>query len=122
MRGVRAQRGWQLGLMLLAYGAHVHAGPAADASPAPEAPSAPAADEPLPGVAAPASYWPILLGAQYTYVLQHQTALRSPYEGPLSLYPQGSTQPTNTIGFYGGWAAAPWAQLYLDGEKFMGRA
>jgi hypothetical protein len=120
MRLVRAQRGWRLGLMLLAYGVHVHTGLAADAAPAPDAPTAPAVDEPLPGVPAPASYWPMLLGAQYTYVLQHQTALRSPYEGPLSLYPQGSTQPTNTIGFYGGWAAARWVQLYLDGEKFMG--
>jgi len=68
----------------------------------------------------PDSYWPALLGAQYTYVLQHQTALDSPYAGRLSLLAQGDTQPTNTIGFYGGWAVASWAQLYLDTEKFMG--
>jgi hypothetical protein len=53
-------------------------------------------------------------------VLQHQTALNSPYAGRLSLLAQGDTQPTNTIGFYGGWAVASWAQLYLDTEKFMG--
>jgi high affinity Mn2+ porin len=66
------------------------------------------------------SYRPTLLGAQYTYVLQHQTALNSPYSGPRSLLAEGDTQPTNTIGFYGGWAVASWAQLYLDTEKFMG--
>ena len=68
----------------------------------------------------PDSYWPALLGAQYTYVLQHQTGLDSPYAGRLSLLAQGDTQPTNTIGFYGGWAVASWAQLYFDTEKFMG--
>jgi high affinity Mn2+ porin len=66
------------------------------------------------------SYRPALLAAQYTYVLQHQTALDAPYSGRLSLLAQGDTQPTNTIGFYGGWAVASWAQLYLDTEKFMG--
>jgi high affinity Mn2+ porin len=87
---------------------------------------APAADAPAtaPPVAAadagPDSYWPALLGAQYTYVLQHQTALDSPYAGRLSLLPSGDTQATNTIGFYGGWGLASWAQLYLDTEKFMG--
>lgn len=76
-----------------------------------DAPSAePAAD----------SRWPALLAAQYTYVLQHQTALDSPYEGRFSLKPEGDTQATHTIGFYGGWAPLSWAQLYLDTEKFMG--
>lgn len=94
-----------------------------------------AADEPLPqppaqqatpptssavGAPGPTSYGPMLLGAQYTYVLQHQTSLRSPYAGPDSLLPAGDTQPTHTIGFYGGWAPASWAQFYLDTEKFMG--
>jgi high affinity Mn2+ porin len=78
------------------------------------------ADAALQGAPAPESYWPRLIGAQYTFVLQQQTELHSPYEGPLSLKPDGDTQPTNTIGFYLGWALAPWAQLYFDTEKFMG--
>src|SRR6516225_487184 len=48
------------------------------------------------------SHWPQLLGAQYTFVLQHQTSLWSPYEGPHSLDPTGDTQPTHTIGLYTG--------------------
>ncbi len=80
-----------------------------------------AAEAPPPaGEAGPDSHWPALLGAQYTYVLQHQTALDSPYAGVHSLYADGDTQPTNTIGFYGGWAPLSWGQLYLDTEKFMG--
>lgn len=85
------------------------------------------ADEPLlagtpaPGGApAPASNVPLLLGAQYTFIEQKQTALASPYAGSLSLHADGDRQATHTIGFYGGWAAASWAQLYLDTEKFMG--
>jgi high affinity Mn2+ porin len=96
--------------VLLAAGAGVAMPAAADV---PLAASATAA-------AGPDSYWPTLLGAQYTYVLQHQTALDSPYAGRLSLLAQGDTQPTNTIGFYGGWAPASGVQLYLDTEKFMG--
>ena len=92
-----------LGLALAVAGAGAHAEDAAVAS--------------APG---PQSAWPQLLSAQYTYVLQHQTALTSPYAGPLSLDPAGDTQSTNTIGFYGGWAPLSWAQLYLDTEKFMG--
>jgi hypothetical protein len=81
-----------------------------------------AADEPPPAApaAGPDSYWPALLGAQYTYVLQHQTALDSPYAGRLSLIPSGDTEATHTLGFYGGWGLASWLQLYLDTEKFMG--
>src|SRR3984893_9988084 len=63
---------------------------------------------------------PVLLGAQYKYILQHQDGLRSPYAGPLSLNPDGDTQPTHTLGVYVGWAPASWAQLSLDVEKFMG--
>lgn len=48
-----------------------------------------AAEDPEPG-----SHWPALLGAQYTYVLQHQDALDAPYTGRLSLRPDGDTQPT----------------------------
>jgi high affinity Mn2+ porin len=68
----------------------------------------------------PDIHWPMLLGAQYTYVLQHQDTLDAPYTGPLSLKPDSDTQPTHTIGAYLGWAPLPWGQLYLDTEKFMG--
>jgi hypothetical protein len=68
----------------------------------------------------PGSRWPMLLGAQYTYVLQHQDALDAPYSGRLSLEPDGDTQPTHTIGGYLGWAPFNWGQLYFDNEKFMG--
>lgn len=81
---------------------------------------APADHEELSGSAAPESAWPRLLGEQYTFVLQHQSSLHSPYAGPLSLKPDGDTQPTHTIGLYFGWALTPWAQWYLDTEKFMG--
>ncbi len=80
-------------------------------------PRATAADPQLPE---PASRWPMLLGVQYTYVLQHQDALDAPYSGRLSLNPAGDTQPTHTIGGYLGWAPLDWAQLYFDTEKFMG--
>jgi high affinity Mn2+ porin len=68
----------------------------------------------------PESNWPTLVGAQYTFVRQHQSRLDSPYQGPLSLDPNGDTEQTHTIGLYLGWALSSWAQLYLDTEKFMG--
>jgi high affinity Mn2+ porin len=68
----------------------------------------------------PESNWPTLVGAQYTFISQHQSRLTSPYQGPLSLDPGGDTQPTHTIGLYLGWALTSWAQVYLDTEKFMG--
>lgn len=77
--------------------------------------AAPASD-----VAGPTSRAPMLLGAQYTFILQHQDAFHAAYSGPLSLNPDGDTQPTNTLGAYLGWAPLAWAQLYLDVEKFMG--
>ena len=71
--------------------------------------------------AAPAgSRVPQLLGAQYTLIEQRQSALSSPYAGPLSLHPDGDRQATHTLGLYGGWAPTAWAQVYLDTEKFMG--
>ena len=76
-----------------------------------------AAVEPPPG---PDSRWPQLLGAQYTFIEQWQSALESPYEGPHSLLPGGDQQPTHTLGGYSGWGPVSWAQLYLDVEKFMG--
>jgi hypothetical protein len=77
----------------------------------------PAPESTLP---APDSRWPQLLAVQYTFIYQWQTALKSPYQGELSLDPAGDRQPTHTIGFYSGWAPLEWAQLYLDVEKFMG--
>jgi hypothetical protein len=82
----------------------------ADEAPATELTGSPAAD----------IRWPWLIGEQYTFIVQNQSSLHSPYQGPLSLKPNGDTQPTDTIGFYGGWAITNWAQLYLDTEKFMG--
>src|SRR5690242_3303313 len=63
---------------------------------------------------------PMLVGAQYTYVLQDQTRLVSPYAGKLSLDPNGDRQPSHTLGVYAGWAPTEWTQLYCDVEKFMG--
>jgi high affinity Mn2+ porin len=71
---------------------------------------------------APTSEQPMLLAAQYTFIEQWQTPLESPYQGIRSLHPDGDRQGTHTIGFYGGWAPCPWAQLYLDTERFMGAA
>ncbi len=51
---------------------------------------------------------------------QHQSRLDSPYQGRLSLDPNGDTEQTHTIGLYFGWAMTSWAQVYLDVEKFMG--
>jgi high affinity Mn2+ porin len=70
--------------------------------------------------ACPDTQWPTLVGAQYTFVRQHQSRLDSPYEGRLSLDPNGDTEQTHTIGFYFGWAMTSWAQAYFDLEKFMG--
>jgi hypothetical protein len=95
-----------LGALALLGVRYVHAG-------------APGAADATSGPAA-ASAAPMLLGAQYTYILQHQDGLRSPYAGPLSLNPGGDTQPTHTVGVYAGWAPVSWAQAYLDAEKFMG--
>lgn len=69
---------------------------------------------------APSSNWPLVVGAQYTYVLQHEAALNAPYSGRLSLGPDADTQPTHTMGLYLGWAPVNWAQFYFDTEKFMG--
>ena len=104
-RGARARTPWCAALLALALGAN-----------------AVAAQEPAAGNAAPspASEYPMLLGAQYTFIEQKQTPLDSPYEGRFSLHPDGDRQGTHTIGFYGGWAPLSWAQLYLDTEKFMG--
>jgi len=72
------------------------------------------------GAAGADHYYPQLLGLQYTGIVQNQTRLVSPFQGPLSLDPSGDTQPTHTVGVYLGWAFTSWAQYYLDTEKFMG--
>jgi high affinity Mn2+ porin len=81
-----------------------------------------ACDDPSQGSASACadSNWPTVLGAQYTFVRQHQSRLSSPYEGRLSLDPGGDTEQTHTIGLYLGWALTSWMQVYLDTEKFMG--
>ena len=94
--------------------------PAPAPAPSPEAPATTAAPAPTSGAPMPESHWPMLLGAQYTFIDQDQSSLRSPYSGPLSLNPHGNTEPTNTLGAYAGWAPVSWAQAYLDVEKFMG--
>src|SRR5690348_4376501 len=70
--------------------------------------------------ACPDTRWPTIVGAQYTFIRQHQSRLDSPYEGRLSLDPAGDSEQTHTIGFYFGWAPTSWAQAYFDVEKFMG--
>lgn len=63
---------------------------------------------------------PQLLGAQYTFVDQHQYALRSPYAGPLSLLPQGDTEQSHTFGAYFGVQLPAHLQFYFDVEMFKG--
>jgi hypothetical protein len=128
----RRRWGHLLALLLCAAAASAAAGAAAGAaSPADSVPgaapeSAAATDtSTAPGsdvTAAPGpdSHWPKLLAAQYTFVEQKQTPLESPYQGTLSLHPEGDRQPTHTIGFYSGWAPLAWGQMYFDVEKFMG--
>jgi high affinity Mn2+ porin len=72
------------------------------------------------GAPAADSHWPSLIGAQYTSVIQNQSSFQAPYSGPLSTDAAGDTQPSNTFGFYAGWAITDWAQYYFDTEKFMG--
>ncbi|HEY6451215.1 MAG TPA: carbohydrate porin [Steroidobacteraceae bacterium] len=68
----------------------------------------------------PTSRLPQLLGAQDTFILQHQSSLESPYASRLSLRSDGDTQPTNTMGVYLGWAPVDWLQAYVDVERFTG--
>lgn len=70
----------------------------------------------------PADFVPQLLGAQYTFIDQHQSALRSPYSGPLSLRARGDTERSHTFGAYFG-VPLPWRfQFYFDAEMFKGEA
>lgn len=63
---------------------------------------------------------PQWLGAQYTFVDQHQYSLHSPYQGPLSLRPQGDTERSHTFGAYFGVNLPLHLQFYFDVEMFKG--
>lgn len=63
---------------------------------------------------------PQWLGAQYTFVDQHQWRIHSPYAGPQSLDARSSTARSHTFGAYFG-IALPWhLQYYWDVEMFKG--
>ncbi|MDE2256483.1 MAG: carbohydrate porin, partial [Xanthomonadaceae bacterium] len=68
----------------------------------------------------PGLFVPQLLGAQYTFVDQHQDALTSPYAGPLSLNPRGDTEQSHTVGAYFGVPLTARLQFYFDMEMFKG--
>lgn len=63
---------------------------------------------------------PQLLSAQYTFIDQHQYPLRSPYEKPLSLDPNGDTEQSHTFGAYFGMSLTRDLQVYFDMEMFKG--
>ncbi|MBE1162601.1 carbohydrate porin [Dyella acidiphila] len=63
---------------------------------------------------------PQWLGAQYTFVDQHQFRVHSPYSGPLSLDPNTSTARSHTFGAYFGVQLPAHLQFYLDVEMFKG--
>lgn len=63
---------------------------------------------------------PQWLGAQYTFIDQHQDSLHSPYAGPLSLRANGDTERSHTFGAYFGMALPVHLQLYADVEMFKG--
>ncbi|OOG41821.1 carbohydrate porin [Rhodanobacter sp. C06] len=63
---------------------------------------------------------PQWLGAQYTFVDQHQGTVHSPYAGPLSLQARSDTERSHTFGAYFG-VALPWhLAFYFDVEMFRG--
>jgi len=65
---------------------------------------------------------PQWLGAQYTFIDQHQSPLHSPYSGPESLRAQGDTERSHTFGTYFGVALPAHLQFYFDVEMFKGEA
>ncbi|HJP99811.1 MAG TPA: carbohydrate porin, partial [Rhodanobacteraceae bacterium] len=69
---------------------------------------------------APRPFVPQLLSAQYTFIDQHQDALRSPYSGPLSLKANGDTERSHTFGVYFGVQLPAHFQYYFDVEMFKG--
>ncbi|QNK02016.1 carbohydrate porin [Dyella telluris] len=68
----------------------------------------------------PSLFVPQWLGAQYTFVDQHQDSLHSPYSGPLSLHANGDTERSHTFGAYFGVPLPAHLQFYLDVEMFKG--
>src|SRR5450755_3273173 len=106
-------RRWFLAVFALCVSAGSQLAPAQSAPD--DAPPAPT-ETPL----SPTSHLPQVVGAQYTFILQNQSSLLSPYASRLSLDPNGDTQPTNTLGIYLGWAPLNWLQTYVDVERFMG--
>ncbi|MGO4701331.1 carbohydrate porin [Dyella sp. 2RAB6] len=63
---------------------------------------------------------PQFLGAQYTFIDQHQYAVHSPYAGPLSLKARTDTARSHTFGAYFGVALPARFQFYFDVEMFKG--
>ncbi|WP_266170191.1 carbohydrate porin [Dyella subtropica] len=63
---------------------------------------------------------PQWLGAQYTFVDQHQYSLHSPYAGEQSLRAHGDTARSHTFGAYFGVALPAHLQFYFDVEMFKG--
>jgi hypothetical protein len=63
---------------------------------------------------------PQWLGAQYTFVDQHQYRVHSPYAGPLSLSARTDTARSHTFGAYFGVALPAHFQFYFDVEMFKG--
>jgi len=65
-------------------------------------------------------FLPQWLGAQYTFVDQHQDSLHSPYAGQQSLRARGDNERSHTFGAYFGMALPGRLQFYLDVEMFKG--
>lgn len=68
----------------------------------------------------PRDFVPQLLGAQYTFIDQHQDALHSPYASSLSLEARGDTEQSHTFGVYFGVQLPAHFQYYFDIEMFKG--
>jgi high affinity Mn2+ porin len=68
----------------------------------------------------PAYFVPQLLGAQYTFTDQEQSRVHSPYQGALSLLPQGDIERSHTFGAYFGVPLTSRLALYADFELFRG--
>lgn len=65
---------------------------------------------------------PQWLGAQYTFIDQHQSSLHAAYSGPMSLRAQGDTERSHSFGAYFGVALPAHLQFYFDVEMFKGEA
>lgn len=64
---------------------------------------------------------PQWLGAQYTFIDQHQNSLHSPYAGKQSLLARSDTERSHTFGAYFGVALPAHLQFYFDVEMFKGQ-